>query len=153
MPTFLKQTPGKMFTCQKYAAIFEHPPGGYSWKFLVGVCCPLLQILTLFQTKKCHFPHPFSDQTSKIHTRFQTWHSGRNYVIITYIRAQTKNSSNALRSDFEFAYFYFRSYSFGIQTITTFLHSRSRQSIYPFSDQKGPKPLPFGTAHTYMAYI
>ena len=44
--------------------------GGYSWEFLVGVCCPVLQILTLFQTKKCHFPHPFSDQTSKIHSCF-----------------------------------------------------------------------------------
>ena len=46
--------------------------GGYSWEFLVGVCRPV-QILTLFQTKKCHFPHPFSDQTSTIHIRFQTW--------------------------------------------------------------------------------
>ena len=36
--------------------------GGYSWEFLVGVCYPVLQILTLFQTKKCNFPHPFSDQ-------------------------------------------------------------------------------------------
>ena len=26
--------------------------------------------LDLFQTRKCHFPHPSSDQTSKIHTRF-----------------------------------------------------------------------------------
>ena len=46
--------------------------GGYYWEFLVGVCRPVLQILTLFQTKKCHFPHPFSDQISKIHTHFQT---------------------------------------------------------------------------------
>ena len=30
----------------------------------VGVCRPVLQILTLFHTKKCHFPHPFSDQIS-----------------------------------------------------------------------------------------
>ena len=37
-------------------------PGAYSWEFLVGVCRPVLQILTLFQTKKCNFPHPFSDQ-------------------------------------------------------------------------------------------
>ena len=51
--------------------------GGYSWEFLEGVC------LTLFQTKRCHFPHLFSDQTSKIHTRFQTLPLGRNYVIIT----------------------------------------------------------------------
>ena len=34
-------------------------------------------------TKKCIFPHPFSDQTSKINTRFQTWPLARNYVIIT----------------------------------------------------------------------
>ena len=49
--------------------------GGYSWKFLVGVCHMGLKILTLFQTKKCHFPHPFSDLVSV----------GRNnyYVIIT----------------------------------------------------------------------
>ena len=57
--------------------------GGVSWEFLVGVCHPVLQIQTLFQTKKHNFPHPFSDQTSKIHTRFQTWHLGRNYVLIT----------------------------------------------------------------------
>ena len=31
------------------------------------VGCLVLQILTLFQTKKCHFSHPFSDLTSKIH--------------------------------------------------------------------------------------
>ena len=42
---------------------------------LVGVCHLVLQILTLFKTKKsekCHFLHPFSDQTSKSHTHFQT---------------------------------------------------------------------------------
>ena len=33
--------------------------------------------------QKCHFPHLFSDQTSKMHTRFQTWPEGKNYVIIT----------------------------------------------------------------------
>ena len=35
--------------------------GGYSWKFLAGVCRADLQILTLFQTKKNIF-----------HTHFQT---------------------------------------------------------------------------------
>ena len=65
-------------------------PGGYSWEFLVGVCRPVLQILTRFQTKKCNFSDPFSDQTSKIHTSFQSWPLGRIYVVITYrIRAQT----------------------------------------------------------------
>ena len=33
--------------------------GGYSWEFLVGVCRQVLQILTLFETKKCHFFTPF----------------------------------------------------------------------------------------------
>ena len=36
---------------------------------LVGVCRPVLQIPTLFQTKKCHFSHPFSAPTSK-----KLWH-------------------------------------------------------------------------------
>ena len=48
--------------CEKYECKHTIPiPGGYSWKFLVGVYLPVLQILTWFQTKKCNFPHPFSD--------------------------------------------------------------------------------------------
>ena len=43
-------------------------PGGVLLGILDGGVSPALQILTLFQTKKCHFPHPFSDLTSKIHT-------------------------------------------------------------------------------------
>ena len=41
---------------------------GYSREFLVGVCRPVLLILTPFQTKKCHFPHPFSDQAPVVQT-------------------------------------------------------------------------------------
>ena len=47
--------------------------GGYSSEFLVGMCRPVPQILTQFQTKIFHFPHPFSDLAPKIHTRFQTF--------------------------------------------------------------------------------
>ena len=51
-------------------------PGRYSWEFLVGVCRPILQILTLIQTKKGNFPHPFSDLISKIHTpHFTRWNT------------------------------------------------------------------------------
>ena len=44
----------------------DNTPGGgggegYSWEFLVEMCRPVPQILTRFQTKKCNFPHPFSD--------------------------------------------------------------------------------------------
>ena len=35
-------------------------PGGRGYS-LVGMCRPVLQILTLFQTKRCQFPHPFSN--------------------------------------------------------------------------------------------
>ena len=33
--------------------------------------------------QKKYFPHPFSDQTFKIHTPVQTWPLGRNNVFIT----------------------------------------------------------------------
>ena len=49
------------------------PGWWYYWEFLEGVWCPVLRILTLLQTKKCHFPHPFSDQISKIHTHIRIW--------------------------------------------------------------------------------
>ena len=38
--------------------------GGCSWEFLLGGCRSVLQILTLFRTKKCHSSHPFSDLAS-----------------------------------------------------------------------------------------
>ena len=94
--------------------------GGHSWEFLVGLCSPVLQILTLFQTKRCNFPHPFSDQTSKIHARFQNWPLRRNYVIIRLERKQ-KISLNP----FQIRILLFLSYSFGIETMNTFIHSRS----------------------------
>ena len=68
-----------------------------------------------------------------------------------------KNSSTLFRIRIVFLL----SYSFGIETINTFIHSRSYlkpypipdqngQSVYPFSDQNGAKILPDGAAHTYI---
>ena len=179
------------------------PRRGYYWEFLVGVWCPVLRILTLLQTKKCHFPHPFSDQISKIHTHFRTWpnlacsrlsdswgdspvfsrfifvfslsqFSGPNYLrawnrlgLIRQklchhyqVRVETKNSPNA----FWIRIFLFRSYSFGIETINTSIHVRSRSSLekpYPIPDQnrqsvfrpKRHKNPTLWAVHTYMAYI
>ena len=57
-----------------------------------------------------------------------------------------------------FRIFLFPSYSFGIETINTFIRFRSslenhtgfyNKSVYPFSDQNGPKTTPLGVAHTY----
>ena len=43
--------------------------GGYSWEFLVGVCRPVLQILTLFQTKNVIFRIRFQTR-AKLHKTF-----------------------------------------------------------------------------------
>ena len=40
------------------SCVTQLPGGGHSSEFLVGVCRPVLQILTQFQTKIIHFPHP-----------------------------------------------------------------------------------------------
>ena len=55
------------------------------------------------QTEKCIFHTRFSDRTSKIHTHFQTWPLGRNYVI-SLLRLERKKS---LQMRLECAYFYF----------------------------------------------
>ena len=106
----------------------EKVPGGYSWEFFVGVCRPVLQILIRFQIKKrCSFPHPFSDQTSKIHSRFQ----------LLRLEFKEENYSNP----FQIRIFLFLSHSFGIETINTFIHSRSSfrflRKPYPIPDQNG----------------
>ena len=52
-------------------------------------------------------------------------------------------------------------YSFGVEKTNTFIRSRGSlvnhdhngQNLYPFSDQNGSKTIPFGVAHTYIAYI
>ena len=73
---------------------------GTSWEFLVGVCRLVLRILTLFEPKKCHFPHPFSDLASKnsypfsdlevVTKRNKRVYIDRNYVIFAEIRTPTK---------------------------------------------------------------
>ena len=107
--------------------LVPHRSRGYSWEFLVGVCHLLPKILTLFQTKKCYFP-----------TRFQTWSLGKLFVVITYIRPQTKNSSNAIRSRI----FLFRSYSFGIETINTLILSLVPLKTIPDFRPKWTKCIP-----------
>ena len=90
--------------------------GGYSWKFLEGVCRTVLQILTLFQTKNVIF-----------HTRFQT--TPLKSIPVFRPGLQTEIMSSLLRLERKqkkfSLIFLFLSYSFGIETINTFIHSRS----------------------------
>ena len=68
------------------------------------------------------------------------------------LERKQNNSSNQIR----IPKFLFLSYSFGIETINTFIHFRKcpRRKPYPFSDQNSTKTLPDGVAHTcILAYI
>ena len=51
-------------------ALLLTPERGVLLVIFGGGLPPVLQILTLFHTKKCHFPYPFADQISKIQTHF-----------------------------------------------------------------------------------
>ena len=139
--------------------------GGYAWEFLVGVCHPVLHILTLFQTKKCHFPRPFSDQTSQIHTRFQTWPLAGNYVIITKIREQTKKFFKCISNSHSFILYlliwnwngkYKYVHTQPIVPSKTIPSSRPKWAKFiPAFGPKRPKNqmIPSGSAHTCVAYI
>ena len=73
------------------------------------------------------------------HTRFQTWPL-RNYVIITYIRKATKTIS---KNPFRIFMFLFLSYSFGIETINTFVPATAVPlKTIPGSRPKWAKSIP-----------
>ena len=124
---------------------------------------PGSQILTLFLTKKCHFPHPFSDQTSKIHSRFQTWPLGRNYML-SLLRLERKQKIYS--NPFRICIFLFLSYSFGIETINTLIRSCSllKKTIHDsrpkwargtlgFRPKRRKNQTRLRVTHTCVAYI
>ena len=122
-----------------------------AWEFLVGVCHPD----PISDQKKYHFLHPFSDLTSKIHTHFQTSRLGRSYVIITQIRAQTKNFfkcilNSLISSSFLFIWNWNDKY-----VHKTIPNSRLKwaKCIALFQTKKAQKPYPLGTYPHYMTYI
>ena len=78
-------------------------------------------------------PDPISDQTSKIHTRFPTLAE----IMSSLLRVERKQkiSSNAFRIHI---FLFIRSYSFGIEKTSMFIHSRSSlEKLYPIPDQNG----------------
>ena len=52
------------------------------WGILGGLCRSVHRILTIFQTKKCHFHARFQTLASKIHTCFQTWRWSQNATYV-----------------------------------------------------------------------
>ena len=111
----------------------------------MGVCRPVLQMLTLFQTKKCYFSHLFSDLA------FKKWcHHYLDY---------NSNKKEFLKPIW-IGIFLFLSYSFGTETINTIVHSRSSLENHTrFQTKMGKECIrfetktaqkPFGVAHRYV---
>ena len=116
----------------------------------MGVCSPFLQILTLFSTKKCDFPHLFSDLAF------------RQKLFYRYL--DEKANKKILQIHFEFLFLPCTHLEI-IETITTFIHSHSSLENHTrFQTKMGKvytrlqtktaqKPHPRGAAHTCIAYI
>ena len=68
-------------------------PEGFSWEFLVGMCRPVLQILSLFQTKKCYFPHPFSDLEMVTKHNITCLH--KTEIMSSLLRLKPQQTSNS----------------------------------------------------------
>ena len=145
----LNLTPGRakntLINCMWYRSHFRSkagcvrtfplfpPRGRVLLGILGGGVQPSSRNLDPISDQKCNFPHPFTDQTSKIHTRFQTWPLGRNYVIII-LRLERKQ--NNYSNPFRIRIFLSLSYSFGIETINTFIHSVAPSKTIPDSRPK-----------------
>ena len=136
------------------------PPGGYPWEFFVGVCRPVLQILTRFQTKKRHFPHPFSD-----HLDLQNPYPFSDLAFrrkLCYYYLDWRANKQILQIHFELLKYSHILLSFlliwnwndkYVHILLQFprkphpIPVQNGQSVYPFSDQNGAKTLPEGAAH------
>ena len=123
----------------------------------MGVCCPVLQIQTLFQTQKCHFPHSFSDLASNIIGSYSD-------LRLLRLEHQQKDVLKSISN----SHIIFLSYLFGIETTETFTRSHSSLEnhtrfqtkmckVYPrFQTETAHKPYPLrgggGWEHAFLAY-
>ena len=136
--------------CRSYRAAGGGTPGNSWWGCVAGSLNPDLisdQRLVIFHI--CFQTRPLKS--------IPAFRPGLQAQIMSSIR-RLKRKQKILQMHFKFAYFVFRSYSFGTETINTAfirfrsssktIHSRPKKAkcIPPFSDQKGPKTLPFGAA-------
>ena len=104
----------------------------YYWEFLADVCRLVPKILTLFQTKKCYFPTCSQTWPLKSIPVFRPGLWANFLSSLLRLDGKPKKSSNAIRSRI----FLFRSYSFGIDTINTFILSLVPLKTIPDSRTK-----------------
>ena len=119
-----------------------------------------IQILTLFQTKKCHFSHPFSDLEVVTKLNITCLHKTKIMSSLLRVKPQQRDllkSISNLHITLSF-WFIWNWNDKHIDKQPSFLckpysiPDQNGQNLYPFSDQNGAKTLPFGAAHTFMAY-
>ena len=108
--------------------------GGRLWEFFVGVCLLVLQILTgFFRPKHVIFHTPFQPRPLKSIPVFRPglWAE----IMSSFLKLERKenNSSNAFR----IRIFLFHSYSFGIESITTFTRFRTFENHTRFHTKMG----------------
>ena len=99
-------------------------------------------------------PDPISDQKMSLifHTRFQTWplksipilRPGLKEIMSSILRLE-QQQKRFLQNPIRIRLFLFLSYSFGIETINTFVHTRSSlESHTRFQTKTAQKPYPLG---------
>jgi len=127
----------------------------------VGMCQPVLQIHTLFQTKKISFFTPFFRPAWPLKS-IPILRPGLEEIISTALRLE-QQQKRFLKIHFKFAYFSF-SNSFGIETINAFVHSQSSlekhtrfqtkmSKVYTHFQTKAlQKPYPLGCTYLYGLY-
>ena len=127
--------------------------GGYSWELLVGVCRLVLQILTrISDQKNVTFHTCFQTRPLKSIPVFRPCYWAEIMLSLLRLERKQENSSNPFR----IRIFSFLFYSFGIETINTFIHSRSSLKNYTrfqtkvgkvqtrFQTKTAQKPYPMG---------
>ena len=139
--------------------------GRYFHKNWVGVCSMLPEILDLFQTKICDFPYPISDLIKNLIPYFRpkalepgTWpeHVTSCYGMYTVVGVNNKRETVSLPSDEEVANSskkHTQSNSRLECTNHTLFQTKMVEIDTLFQTKTAKKNIPFGTAHTYLAYI
>ena len=116
----------------------------------MGVCCAVLQILTLISDHKMQFsapvfrpdllyPYPFSDLVFRQKLCYHYLLTLNLHISLSFLLIWYWNDKD-------------------VHTLLLFpqkpypIPDQNGQSVYPCSDKNGTKTIPDGVAHTYIAY-
>ena len=149
------------FFCRQETRIRYYVLGAYSLEFLVGCSARFFKPWPDFRPKNVVFHTCFQTRPLKSIPVFRPGLKGEIMLSLLRLGRKQKNSSNPFR----IRIFIFLSHSFGIETINTFIHSRSSLENHTrfqtkigkvftrFQTKTAQNHYPMGAAHTYMAYI